>query len=239
MSPITERQKSILEKIVQEYINSAQPVSSGELGKKHASSFGIRPAMLRIEMEKLADGGYLLQPFVSSGRVPTDKAYRFFVDRILEKDVPKFRGIEAVEALLEKQNDDLFKFALEIVRFLAHSSSSVAFFGLPDKKILLKEGWEGMVKEPEFLERDFFADFADFVSDFENSFDDFEVGNNIRVSIGQENPRPKAKNLSLISCVCPLPNGQKGSLTIAGPKRMAYKKNISLINSLTKLMAEF
>ncbi|MBI4359197.1 MAG: hypothetical protein HY577_01230, partial [Candidatus Nealsonbacteria bacterium] len=69
---LTERQKNILERIIEDYVALAQPVSSLELEKKY--NFGIKPAMLRIEMEKLSDGGYLSQPFVSSGRVPTDKA---------------------------------------------------------------------------------------------------------------------------------------------------------------------
>ncbi|MBI4359171.1 MAG: hypothetical protein HY577_01095, partial [Candidatus Nealsonbacteria bacterium] len=218
------------------YVALAQPVSSLELEKQH--DFGIKPAMLRIEMERLTDEGYLSQPFVSSGRVPTDKAYRYFVDKIFEGKIPESKTVGQIESLLV-EGSDLFKLALELTRFLASSSSNIAFFGLPDKEIILKEGWEGVVKEPEFLDHDFFADFADFVSDFENSFGDFEMKKNIRVSIGQENASPKAKNLSLISCTCSLPDGQKGSLTLAGPKRMAYKKNISLINSLTKLMAEF
>ncbi|MDP2926789.1 MAG: hypothetical protein Q8N65_01480 [bacterium] len=232
---LTERQKLILGGVIEEYINSANPISSGELIKKH--DFGIGTAMIRIEMERLEGEGYLWQPFVSSGRVPTDKAYRYSVDKILEEKIPEFKTIGQIERLLIEESD-LFKLALEITRFLASSSSSIAFFGLPEKAILLKEGWEGMVREPEFLDREFFANFADFVSDFENSFNDFEVENNIRVSIGLENTLPRAKNLSLISCACSLPGGQKGFLTIAGPKRMAYKKNISLINSLTKLMAE-
>src|SRR3989338_2926695 len=116
MTELTERQKSILEKIVEDYISSAQPISSLELGKRH--NFGIKPAMMRIEMEKLSDGGYLSQPFVSSGRVPTDKAYRFFVDWILKKGVPEFAGIKAISVVMEQEREDLFKLAIETVQFL-------------------------------------------------------------------------------------------------------------------------
>ena len=79
---ITKRQENILEVLVRDYINSAQPISSEFLEKKH--KFGLSPATLRIEMQKLTDGGYLIQPHTSAGRVPTDRGYRFFVDKIME-----------------------------------------------------------------------------------------------------------------------------------------------------------
>ncbi|MFC1630230.1 hypothetical protein ACFL06_01695, partial [Patescibacteria group bacterium] len=78
---ITERQENILNKIVKEYVQSAQPVSSKLLEKK--GNFGISPASLRIEMQKLTDNGYLLQPHTSAGRIPTDKGYRYFVNKLL------------------------------------------------------------------------------------------------------------------------------------------------------------
>ncbi len=86
---ITERQGEILNRIVKEYITLAEPVSSQLLEKKH--KFGLSPATIRNEMQKLTDDGYLLQPHTSAGRVPTDKGYRFFVDKLLENN---FRDLE-------------------------------------------------------------------------------------------------------------------------------------------------
>jgi len=80
---ITERQKAILNSVVGEYINSAQPVSSQLLEKRY--DFGICPATIRIEMQKLTDAGFIYQPHTSAGRVPTDKGYRFFVDKSLTR----------------------------------------------------------------------------------------------------------------------------------------------------------
>src|SRR4030043_2035671 len=85
---ITKRQKSILDRIIKEYINTAEPVSSQLLEKNY--SFDICPATIRIEMQKLTDGGYLLQPHTSAGRVPTDKAYRSFVDNFFEEEFSRF-----------------------------------------------------------------------------------------------------------------------------------------------------
>ena len=79
---MTKRQGKLLDKIVREYINSALPVSSQLLDERY--NFGISPATLRIEMQKLTDRGFLYQPHTSAGRVPTDKGFRFFVDELFE-----------------------------------------------------------------------------------------------------------------------------------------------------------
>ncbi|MDD4662220.1 MAG: heat-inducible transcription repressor HrcA, partial [Candidatus Pacebacteria bacterium] len=75
---ITDRQKKILNVIIEEYINSAEPVSSQILA--HKFGFDLCSATMRIEMKNLTDLGFLEKPYISSGRIPTDKAYRIFVD---------------------------------------------------------------------------------------------------------------------------------------------------------------
>jgi len=78
---ITARQKAILKAVVKEYVRSAKPVASQQLEDKY--DFGIKPASIRIEMQKLTDEGFLNQPHTSAGRTPTDKGYRLFVNELL------------------------------------------------------------------------------------------------------------------------------------------------------------
>ena len=80
---LTKRQQKILNAVIKEYVETGEPVSSQLLEKKH--DFGIGSAMIRIEMQKLTDKGYLLQPHTSAGRMPTDKSYRFLVDNLLNR----------------------------------------------------------------------------------------------------------------------------------------------------------
>ncbi len=77
---LDERKTAILRAVVQEYIETAQPVGSTHI----ASSPGVRvsSATVRNEMAVLEQEGYLVQPHTSAGRVPTDKGYRFFVDHL-------------------------------------------------------------------------------------------------------------------------------------------------------------
>src|SRR3989344_4263875 len=81
---ITDRQKDILDKIIQEYIDSAEPVPSQSLEKKY--DLGLSPATIRGEMHKLTEQGFLYQPHTSAGRVPTDKGYRLFVNGLVDKE---------------------------------------------------------------------------------------------------------------------------------------------------------
>src|SRR5918998_1311489 len=77
---LDERKAAILRAVVEEYIETAQPVGSGAV----APQVGASPATVRNELSALEQEGYLRQPHTSAGRVPTDKGYRFFVDGLQE-----------------------------------------------------------------------------------------------------------------------------------------------------------
>ena len=84
---MNERTAQILEAAIQGFINTGEPVSSGWLFDHY--DFGIKPAMIRLELDKLEDDGYLEQPHHSAGRVPTDVGYEFFAKQLLST-VPGF-----------------------------------------------------------------------------------------------------------------------------------------------------
>lgn len=82
---LDDRKAAILHAVVEEYIRTAQPVGSSRVAR--ASGLGVSPATVRNEMAVLEDEGYLSQPHTSAGRVPTEKGYRFFVDRLRASDL--------------------------------------------------------------------------------------------------------------------------------------------------------
>ena len=77
---LDERKTAILRAVVQEYIETAQPVGSSHVA--NAPGVRVSPATVRNEMAVLEQEGYLVQPHTSAGRIPTDKGYRFFVDHL-------------------------------------------------------------------------------------------------------------------------------------------------------------
>ncbi|RQD69784.1 MAG: heat-inducible transcription repressor HrcA [Tindallia sp. MSAO_Bac2] len=79
---LTDRKLKILEAIIRDYIESAEPVGSRSLSRKY--ELGVSPATIRNEMSDLEEMGYIQQPHTSAGRIPSDKGYRLYVDKLME-----------------------------------------------------------------------------------------------------------------------------------------------------------
>jgi transcriptional regulator of heat shock response len=234
---MTERQEQILNTIVREYIDSAQPIGSQLLEKKY--NFGICPATIRIEMQKLTDSGFLHQPHTSAGRVPTDKGYRFYVDNLLRKEFLEEKYDLEIENLIEKEIGDTIKFLRSLTKSLAAASSNLALSYLYEEKVLWKEGWEGLFQEPEFRERKIISNFSKVIKNLEEEIETLKINSGLKVYIGKEAPFLRAKEFSIIISGCHLPKRERAILAILGPKRMAYEKSICSLNSLTKVLERF
>jgi transcriptional regulator of heat shock response len=233
---LTERQEKILDAVIREYVDSAEPVSSQALQKKH--DFDLSPATLRNEMQKLTDKGFLLQPYTSAGRIPTDKGYRFFVNNLLNKENKDSKELAPVN-WKGGEKDDSLRFIQNLTRHLAEESRALALNYFEDEDLFWKEGWEEVLKEPEFGERDNIIDFTQLLKNFEEHIEDIKKDGGVSIHIGKENSFPGAKNFTVISSHYHLPGGGEGTISIIGPKRMEYDKNINLINSLMKLLDNF
>ncbi|HZG16391.1 MAG TPA: heat-inducible transcriptional repressor HrcA, partial [Candidatus Bathyarchaeia archaeon] len=79
---LTDRQRMILSAIIDNYIQSAEPVGSRTISKREG--VGFSSATIRNEMADLEELGYLEQPHTSAGRVPSTKGYRFYVDNLIQ-----------------------------------------------------------------------------------------------------------------------------------------------------------
>jgi len=79
--PLTEREHLILEAVIRSYVETAEPAGSRSVVRRF--KLGLSPATVRNTMSDLEEKGYLYHPHTSAGRVPTDRAYRFFVDSLL------------------------------------------------------------------------------------------------------------------------------------------------------------
>lgn len=79
---LNERKRTILKSIIDNYIESAQPVGSRTIARKH--DLGLGSATIRNEMADLEELGYITQPHTSAGRIPSDKGYRFYVENLMQ-----------------------------------------------------------------------------------------------------------------------------------------------------------
>jgi heat-inducible transcriptional repressor len=81
VNPLSKRARSVLYAVVTEFIGSGEPVGSRTLSKKYG--FSLSPATIRNVLADLEDAGYLAQPHTSAGRVPTESAFRLFIDALM------------------------------------------------------------------------------------------------------------------------------------------------------------
>src|SRR5688500_20183878 len=81
---LSERQARVLKAIVEDHIRHAGPVASEALVREHA--LGVSSATVRNEMSDLEALGYIYQPHTSAGRIPSEKGYRYFVQRLMEEE---------------------------------------------------------------------------------------------------------------------------------------------------------
>lgn len=79
---LTDRERQVLEAVIRTFVDTAEPAGSRTVSRRH--ELGVSPATVRNTMSDLEEKGYLFHPHTSAGRVPTDLAYRFFVDRLME-----------------------------------------------------------------------------------------------------------------------------------------------------------
>lgn len=111
---LSERKLRILQAIVGDFIRSAEPIGSRTLSKKF--DMGISPATIRNEMSDLEEMGFLTHPHTSAGRVPSDKAYRLYVNNLMQKyELPE----EEKQIIAEK----LTKNVMELERTIQHAAS--------------------------------------------------------------------------------------------------------------------
>ena len=92
---LTERERQVLEAVVRTYVETAEPAGSRTVSRSY--DLGISPATVRNTMSDLEEKGYLFHPHTSAGRVPTDRAYRFFVDRLMEPAMPSAEELASLE----------------------------------------------------------------------------------------------------------------------------------------------
>ncbi len=78
---LSPRERQVLEAVVRQYVDTAEPAGSRTVSRRHG--LGVSPATVRNTMSDLEEKGYLFHPHTSAGRVPTDLAYRFFVDQVM------------------------------------------------------------------------------------------------------------------------------------------------------------
>src|ERR1035441_6795821 len=140
-APLNFRYQDILTAIVRAYIDTGEPVGSRTISKRRHNT--LSPASIRNVMADLADEGYLSQPRTSAGRVPTEKAFRFFVGSLAANRMTnEFRALDTVGERVERSSYILVELTRNVgiaaaIPELAQELDQIQLVPLSDRRVLM------------------------------------------------------------------------------------------------------
>ena len=231
-----KRQNKVLEAIVNVHITNALPV-----GSKHiARILGLSSATIRNVMFELEKKGYIMQPYTSAGRIPTDLGYRKYVDNI----TPASQLLEDDIFLKVRQYINRKKFFEEVIEATSHAISEItSYTGIalsPNNKLYF-DGTYHMLEQPEFRELGMARDFLRIVEEREELVrimnQDLET-KGITIRIGRENIFEELRGCTIITSTYKFKNHISGNIGIIGPMRMKYERVVPLVKSFAELTTE-
>ncbi|MCC6095453.1 MAG: heat-inducible transcriptional repressor HrcA [Eubacterium sp.] len=122
---LDDRKKTILKAIIQTYLETGEPVGSRTISKY--TELNLSSATIRNEMSDLEEMGYIIQPHTSSGRIPSDKGYRLYVNELIQKN----NQDTDVQTLMIQKTDRMEKVLKQVVDVLAHNTNYATMIAGP------------------------------------------------------------------------------------------------------------
>lgn len=248
---MNDRQKQLLSAIVELYNETAIPVGSQALVDRY--DFKVSSATLRSDMATLEEEGYLYQPHVSAGRIPTDAGYRIYVEEMMrDQDLSRDdqRHLQTELLTLKAKHMRLGRSTAKLLSALSGNLAVSGILRKPTRNIsdgtedmgvdeFYDFGMKELIEKPEFKEIDELCRLVETLDSLDEQVDGIMLklkDDETRIFIGSENPITGINNCSMI--VAPYQTGEgRGMLAIIGPKRMDYAKNKSLIEYMKKLLS--
>ncbi len=219
---LTDRQKALLKAIIEQYIDTAEPVGSEAIEKKH--DLGVSPATIRIEMSKLTEKGYLRQPHTSAGRTPTSQGMRLYISELMKEKTLPVAAEVSIKEMIWQQRSKRERVLKEAVKALA-SRCNMLGMAVDDDNQIYWAGASNILDWPEFYD----IDVTKFVLSL---FDEYPmlqeiigkaVGNDpIHVLFGEDLGFENLKTTGFVFTKFEFDPLHKGVLGVIGPARMNF-----------------
>lgn len=242
---ITPRQTQILVAIIEQYAEVASPVGSVTLAKL----FGVSSATIRAEMAKLEEFGFITQPHTSAGRIPTDKGYRFYVNRLSEQqESERFllnadnsrdnftRSTQAISLRIQSQKTRADQAIRSAVDSLVELTGNLGLATIGDQ--LYINGIYNLFSQPEFESGEAVQSVAQLLDNLEPWLREVSPNEPLNVYIGSENPIGKSSGASLIISKFQSPFSENSYIGVLGPTRQSYGKVIRLVRHTGEFLEE-
>lgn len=233
-----DRKKQVLKAIIRHFVDTAEPVGSNTILVSY--QFRVSPATIRNDMMTLEREGYIYQPHTSAGRVPTDKAYRLFVDEMADYKKAKKEVMKALTIIHQQHKVQKVREKLhDAVSLLAKSTNLVSFATSPDNPRTFFLGMSNVLRQPEFARNAVNAceviEVLEKGNNFVQTLSNLKITDKVRAFIGEENILPQIQSCSIIVSKYEDENFE-GYIGILGPKRMKYAYNIIMLEEIKKLL---
>lgn len=239
MHDLTQRQIEILKSLIEEYIETAEPVGSETLEKKH--SLSASPATIRNEMVRLTNYGYLKKTHVSSGRVPTPVAMKFYVKQLMKEKELSVAEEVAVKEKVWDVRDKEREFLKEVTKSLADKTGVVALAATDDGQYFIS-GYANILDLPEFYD-------IDLTKALLSAIDDFEVFRPLFASAGEEDeihvlvgeelgPRLSGGPYGFVFKRYKTSENRGGEIGVIGPARLNYTYVVPAVRYYGNLIQE-
>lgn len=220
---MNERKQLILNTIIKEYISTGVPVSSGVLVEKY--SLEVSPATVRNDMVYLENEGHIVQPHTSAGRIPTEIAYKFYLDNISDKKLNQ-KDLNIIKDNLVSRNEQGFK---QVAKDIARISGQTVFWAF-HKNSLYYTGVSNLLNQPEFKQADVIYDISLIIDHMDETiekiFEGLPLNENV-VLLGAENPFGDMCGTIMFKYKY---KNNMGLFGIMGPVRMDYQYCLSVAN---------
>jgi heat-inducible transcriptional repressor len=226
-----KRREKILYTIVKEHIATGSPVGSEILVSKY--KLGVSSATVRNEMAELEDNGFIIQPHTSAGRIPTEKAYAYYLDNLFHEKKIGANEESIISRLMENRDESSFR---QTAKAVAQFSNQAVFWAFHQNN-LYYTGISNLLAQPEFGQSDLLYDISAIIDRVDEIIDEIynEVKFGPQILFGSNNPFSPV--CSTIISKYRL-DDKVGLFGILGPIRMNYEKNLSLVklidNNLNK-----
>lgn len=224
MSKLSQKSEEILRMVVDEYVDSAQPVGSQYIFDKYG--FPSSPATIRNIMAELELDGYLTHPHTSAGRIPTEIGFRYWLENFFNSAKLGESEKNALDNASLKTREQV-KDSAKILQQLSNLAILVGF----GKSDVYYTGLSALLAQPEFTERDLVLNISNIIDELDDRvFRLYQIidSGKPKIIIGKENPLGSLCGL-VAKKFSSTPNLLIG---ILGPMRMDYGKNYSLLESL-------
>lgn len=224
MDELTARQIDILKAIIQEHTETGEPVGSEILEKKY--KLGVSPATIRNEMVVLAKKGYIMKSHFSSGRIPSPKGFRFYINKIMKQKEMSTADEVAYKNSVWDERSEMHKLLTQATRVLAQRTGLVSLATTNTGDIYFA-GLANLLSIQEFINREMERQIFQQLEQIEywerllNKFGAGE-GHDIYFVLGDEGYSDPIYD----SCASIFgefdSNNVKGIIGVVGPKRMHY-----------------